>query len=68
MIMHNEIEKIRSSFEEILFSKLDNSFNNGAELNAFILILLGIDCLSGSYSNEESSIKTFKKFISDFPS
>lgn len=57
---------IQDTVENYIFSDIENAFNAGVALRAFILTFQAIDFLAGYYAGGKPSIVTFSAFMNNY--
>ena len=62
----DELQEFQNSFTNFVVKDVEKSIRGDLEVGVIILVVIGLECLSGYYAGKESDRQTFVKFVSDF--
>lgn len=62
----DELQQFQNAFTNFVVKDVEKSLKGDLEVGTIILVVIGIECLSGYYVGKESNRQTFVSFVNDF--
>lgn len=62
----NDLQEFQNAFTNFVIRDVEKSLKGDLEVGTIILVVIGIECLSGYYEGKESNRQTFVSFVNEF--